>query len=190
MELRDRLGGVNIYLVGMMGSGKTTTGKVLAKRLGYGFVDTDAVITQVRQQSIREIFAREGEAYFRQLEQQVLAEVSSYHHLVVATGGGIVLSLLNWSYLRHGIVVWLHVPIAVLCERLAADAERPLLQEQPLEERLNQIMADRHALYAQADLELVIGQTDTPTKVCDRLWEALPSILKPIASDAPPKEPC
>ncbi len=189
MELQDRLGGVNIYLVGMMGSGKTTTGKVLAQRLGYGFVDTDAVITEIRQQPIRDIFANDGEAYFRQLEQQVLAHVSSYHHLVVATGGGIVLNSLNWSYLRHGIVVWLHVPISVLCARLASDDQRPLLQEQPLEERLMQLMAERQSLYAQADLELLVSATDTPATVCDRLWQTLPSILKPTASQAPP-EPC
>jgi len=190
MELQDRLGGVNIYLVGMMGSGKTTTGKVLAQQLGYGFVDTDAVITEIRQQSIREIFATDGEAYFRQLEQEVLAQVSIYHHLVVATGGGIVLQSMNWSYLRHGIVVWLNAPIPVLCQRLATDDQRPLLQEQSLTERLGQLMAERQSLYAQADLELLISATDTPTTVCDRLWQALPTILKPTVSDAPPAEPC
>lgn len=180
MELQKRLGGVNIYLVGMMGAGKTTTGRILAQRLGYGFVDTDAVITEFRQRPIREIFAQEGEAAFRELEQQVLAQVSSYHHLVVATGGGIVLNPMNWSYLRHGIVVWLHVPLAVLCQRLRQDQERPLLQEQPLEERLSELLQARQYLYAQADLELKITAEDTPETVCDRLWETLPNILKPI----------
>ncbi|MFN3680221.1 shikimate kinase [Thermosynechococcus sp.] len=180
MELQERLGGVNIYLVGMMGAGKTTTGRLLAQRLGYAFVDTDAVIAEFCQRPIREIFAQEGESTFRELEQQVLAQVSSYHHLVVATGGGIVLNPMNWSYLRHGIVVWLSVPLAVLCQRLRHDQERPLLQEQTLEERLGELLETRQHLYAQADLELNITAKDTPETVCDRLWETLPHILKPI----------
>lgn len=87
---------------------------------------------------------------------------------------------MNWSYLRHGIVVWLHVPLAVLCQRLRQDQERPLLQDQPLEERLSELLQARQYLYAQADLELAITAEDTPQTVCDRLWETLPNILKPI----------
>ncbi|NER06556.1 MAG: shikimate kinase, partial [Okeania sp. SIO3C4] len=108
------LQGVNLYLVGMMGAGKTTVGELLAKDLGYRFLDMDSLISQVAGKSINEIFADRGEAGFRQLETNVLAEVSSYKNLTIATGGGIVINPFNWSYLQHGIVVWLDVPIEVL----------------------------------------------------------------------------
>jgi shikimate kinase (EC 2.7.1.71) len=103
----DLLRGVNLYLVGMMGAGKTTVGRILAKKLKYHFFDTDAVIAQVANQSIADIFAEQGEEAFRELETQVLGQLSAYTNLIVATGGGIILRLTNWSYLHHGIVVWL-----------------------------------------------------------------------------------
>jgi shikimate kinase len=122
---------VNVYLIGLMGAGKTTTGKLLAQQLGYQFFDTDALVEQVAGRCISEIFAESGEAHFRDLETQVLAEISAYPRLVVATGGGMVLKPMNWSYLHHGIVVWLNVDPAHLAERLAADQSRPLLATTP-----------------------------------------------------------
>ena len=88
--LKQRLGGRSLYLIGIMGSGKTSTGRPLAERLGYGFVDADAVIEQVAGCSIPEIFQRQGEEEFRALEHQVLNSISQRHSLVVATGGGVV----------------------------------------------------------------------------------------------------
>ena len=90
VSLKGRLGGRSIYLIGMMGSGKTSTGRPLAKRLGYGFVDADAVIEQVANCTIPEIFERDGEEGFRLIESQVLNAISQRHSLVVATGGGVV----------------------------------------------------------------------------------------------------
>ena len=90
LSLKERLSGRSIYLIGMMGSGKTSTGRPLAKRLGYGFVDADAVIEQVAGCTIPEIFERDGEAGFRSIESQVLNAISQRHSLVVATGGGVV----------------------------------------------------------------------------------------------------
>ena len=92
---RQLLQGVNLYLVGMMGAGKTTVGNLLAQRLGYSFLDTDNLISQAAGKSINEIFATEGEAVFRELETNVLSEVSSYKNLTIATGGGIVVSQFN-----------------------------------------------------------------------------------------------
>ena len=91
-SLKQRLGGRSLYLVGMMGSGKTSTGRPLAEQLGYGFVDADAVIEQAAGCSIPEIFERDGEAGFRSLESQVLSAISQRHSLVVATGGGVVVT--------------------------------------------------------------------------------------------------
>lgn len=124
------LKGVNLYLVGMMGCGKSTTGRALAQQLGYGFVDTDDLITQLTGQAITDIFAESGEAHFRQVESKVLSEVAAHTKLVVATGGGIVLDKKNWSFLQHGLVIWLDVEPDQLWQRLQTDQSRPLLQNQ------------------------------------------------------------
>ena len=89
------LNGTNIFLIGMMGAGKSTVGKLLAQKLGYNFLDTDPLIEKCAGKSIPEIFAKDGEETFRDLEQQVLSQVSAYTRLVVATGGGIVMRSLN-----------------------------------------------------------------------------------------------
>ena len=91
------LRGRNLYLVGMMGSGKSQTGLPLAKELGYGFVDMDSVIEQLTKVSIARIFEEEGEEGFRTIESQVLKEVGIRHSLVVATGGGVVTFPENWG---------------------------------------------------------------------------------------------
>ncbi len=82
----DILKGVNLYLIGMMGVGKTTVGKLLAEEIGYRFVDTDEVIVKAAGKSINEIFAENGEAEFRQLESDVLAQVCAYTKLIISTG--------------------------------------------------------------------------------------------------------
>jgi shikimate kinase len=141
LSLKERLSGRSIYLIGMMGSGKTSTGRPLAKRLGYGFVDADAVIEQVAGCAIPEIFEREGEAGFRLIESQVLNAISQRHSLVVATGGGVVTKPENWGQLHSGIVVWLDVNRAQLIERLRDDStQRPLLQQPNPEAALDTLL--------------------------------------------------
>lgn len=179
MLTEDLLKGLNLYLIGMMGSGKSTVGKVLAEQLSYHFFDTDTVIQQASEQSITEIFATLGEPSFRELETQVLAELSAYTRLVVATGGGIVLQRMNWSYLRHGLVVWLNVPVSQLCDRLREDTTRPLLQGTDLEEKLNSILQQRQTLYAQADLCITVEPEESPEQLATRILEEIPSVLKP-----------
>ncbi|HLO52190.1 MAG TPA: shikimate kinase [Kamptonema sp.] len=173
----DLLKGVNLYLVGMMGAGKTTVGRWLAHELGYHFFDTDDLIAQVANQSIAEIFAREGEEAFRQLESQVLGELSAYKNLLVATGGGIVLRPMNWSYLHHGIVVWLDVPIETLCDRLREDNSRPLLQDGDSRVILQNILNQRQRFYAQADVRVAV-ESETPEAVGIRVIEELQKVLK------------
>jgi shikimate kinase len=169
MPLTDRLNGINLYLIGMMGAGKSSTGAELAQALGYQFFDTDAVIEAAAGQPIPEIFAHRGEAAFRQLESQVLAELSAYRRLVIATGGGIVTQQQNWSYLHHGIVVWLDVPPAILQNRLAGDRGRPLLQGQDWDAKLTRLLAQRHSLYAQADVRVEIGAADSVEVIVARI---------------------
>jgi len=176
--LKQRLGGRSLYLIGMMGSGKTSTGRPLAERLGYGFVDADAVIEQAAGCSIPEIFQRDGEAEFRALEKQVLSSISQRHSLVVATGGGVVTQQENWGLLHSGIVIWLDVVQEQLLKRLQSDKTvRPLLQTADPEAALNDLLAERKALYAEADLTVVIND-EPPEAVADGIVQLLPGLLK------------
>ena len=176
--LKQRLAGRSLYLVGMMGSGKTSTGRPLAERLGYGFVDADAVIEQAAGCSIPDIFDRDGEAGFRKLESQVLNAISQRHSLVVATGGGVVTQPENWGMLHSGIVIWLDVVPDQLLQRLNADSTvRPLLQTADPEAALNALLNERRPLYAEADLTVVIND-ETPEAVADGILQLVPSLLK------------
>lgn len=162
----------------MMGSGKTTVGRLLAKHLCYGFVDTDDVIVQVAGKSINQLFAESGEATFRQLESDVLAQVCSFTKLAIATGGGIVTRQENWSYLHHGLIVWLDAPAELLSRRLQADDTRPLLHDVDPQEKLRSLLEQRKPLYSQADLQITIHERETPEQIATRVIEAIPSILK------------
>ena len=177
-SLRQRLGGRSLYLIGMMGSGKTSTGRPLAERLEYGFVDADAVIEQAAGCTIPEIFERDGEAGFREIESQVMSAICQRHSLVVATGGGVVTQRKNWGLLHSGIVIWLDVMRDQLLARLRADAtERPLLQTPDPEAALDDLLAQRKPLYAEADLTVVIDQED-PATVANGILQLLPGLLK------------
>jgi shikimate kinase len=168
------LKGVNLYLVGMMGAGKTTIGRLLANQLDYQFFDTDAIIEQAAGMSITQIFAESGEEAFRQLETNVLAELSPYTRLAIATGGGVVLKPENWGYLRHGVVVWLDVPSDQLHQRLQNDHSRPLLNHpEPLKARLNALTTQRQHWYAQADVKITAQANESPTAISLRVMEAI-----------------
>jgi shikimate kinase len=178
------LQGLNIYLIGMMGSGKSTIGPLLTKHLGYGFLDTDATIEKLVGQSIAEIFQTVGEQEFRQIETQVLAEVSAYTRLVVATGGGIAIERKNWNHLHQGLVIWLDPHVDLLIERLQHDTTRPLLATaEDLQSKLNRILAERRHRYAEADIHIPIDRHLTTAEIIDRILIAIPTVLKtPIAT--------
>jgi len=183
----QRLAGLNVYLVGMMGAGKSAVGRPLAEALGYRFVDADSALEQAAGRSIPEVFASEGEAGFRELETAVLDGIASWHSLVVATGGGVVTRAVNWGHLRQGVVVWLDAPEAVLLQRLRADpTPRPLLAQSDPAARLAALLDERRPLYGQADLRVDQGD-EPPEVVARRVMEALPSILR--APTAPPQGP-
>ena len=176
--LRQRLEGLNLYLVGMMGSGKSTAGRHLAEQLGYRFLDADSSIEQVAGRSIPELFASDGEAGFRDLEAAVLNQIASWHSLVVATGGGVVTRPENWGQMQQGVVIWLDAPDALLLERLSADpTPRPLMQSEDPAQRLAELMGQRRPLYAQADLHIV-QDGRAPDQVAEQILEALPGVLK------------
>jgi shikimate kinase len=176
--MNNILQGVSIFLIGMMGTGKTTVGKVLAQQLGYRFLDSDALIEQITKQNVSEIFAKEGEQAFRDLETQVIAELSTYTKSVVATGGGVVLRSQNWSYLHHGLIVWLDAPVNLLEQRLAEDTSRPLLQASDLKQKLSSLSQQRRTLYEQADLCLKILPVQTPEDIAAEAIAKIPTILK------------
>lgn len=175
----DLLRGVNIYLVGMMGAGKTTVGRLLAKTLKYRFFDTDELIVRVANQSIAEIFDREGEEAFRELETKVLGELSAYKNSVVATGGGIVGRSMNWGYLHYGVVVWLDVPVDQLYARLGSDTDRPLLREGDLKSKLQSLLNERERFYTQADVRVCIRGGEKPEEVAARAIEEIKKVIKP-----------
>ena len=187
--LKGSLQGLTVYLVGMMGVGKTTVGELLAQELGYQFFDTDTLITQVSKKSISDIFAEEGEEVFRSIESRVLGEISSYTRLVVATGGGIVMAQQNWSYLQQGLVIWLDAPISLLMERLQSDRTRPLLQTPNPEQRLQEIFAQRQVMYAQADLKISLNNLQTPAIITAKIVELIPTVLRKTNDEINSKSP-
>jgi shikimate kinase len=177
------LQGLNIYLIGMMGCGKSTIGPLLATQLGYSFLDTDITIEKLVSQSITEIFQTVGEPEFRKIETKVLAEVSAHIRLVVATGGGIPIDRENWNHLHQGLVIWLDPSIDLLIERLQSDTTRPLLAtSEDLQSKLDLILAERRHRYAEADLRISIDRQLAPEEIVDRILTKIPTVLKtPIA---------
>ncbi len=186
-DLARRLEGLNLYLVGMMGTGKSAVGRPLAAALGYRFLDADTSVERVAGRSIPDLFAEVSEPGFRDLETAVLGQIASWHSLVVATGGGVVTRPENWGHMQQGVVVWLDAPPELLLSRLAADpSPRPLLQTADPESQLSSLLSQRQRLYAQADLH--IRQAGEPIEqVAEAVLAQLPTILK--QRQEPPQQP-
>ena len=175
--LKEKLGGRNIFLIGMMGSGKSQTGPVLAKMINYAFVDTDDVIEKASKQSISSIFEKDGEKVFRDVEKKVLKEISQHHSLVIATGGGLVTLPENWGILHQGIVIWLDLDLKRSIKRLESDKkQRPLLIGDDLAENFSQILESRKPMYLESDLRIEV-EDQSPYEVATMIAERLPSIL-------------
>ena len=175
--LKEKLGGRNIFLIGMMGSGKSQTGPVLAKMINYAFVDTDDVIEKASKQTISSIFEKDGEKVFRDVEKKVLKEISQHHSLVIATGGGLVTLPENWGILHQGIVIWLDLDLRRSIKRLESDQKRrPLLLGDNLAENFSQIYESRKPIYLESDLRIEV-EDQSPYEVATMVAEHLPSIL-------------
>lgn len=158
---------LNITFVGLPGSGKTTIGRQLARRLGLPFVDSDHVIEQRLGCSIREYFDREGEEAFRDVEQAVLDDLSAHHHGVLSTGGGAVLRELNRRHLhQRGHVIYLRTLPEDVFRRLRHDTARPLLQVDDPLQRLRSLHEARDPLYREtAHFVLETGRPSVATLV-------------------------
>lgn len=187
----DKLVGTSVFLIGIMGTGKSTVGAALAKAMGYKHLDTDELIRGVTKKTPAELFAELGESEFRAIESLILAEVAAYKNCVVSTGGGIVCERTNWMHLHNGVTVRLHGENELLAKRVLADGveKRPLLASEGGESddeseqmarvvaRIEKLLEARESMYKQADLTVPLGSRDdagAPVDVViDRILEAL-----------------
>lgn len=160
-----------IVMVGMMGAGKTAVGRALAARLSIPFLDSDAEIVQAANMSIAEIFARDGEAFFREKETQVIQRLLDTQRCVLSTGGGAFLSDVNRRHIHEmGVSVWLDADLDLLWSRVKGKDTRPLLRTEDPKATLTQIYNDRVPLYAKADLRV---QAHTTYSIDDMALEVL-----------------
>ncbi len=142
-----------IYLLGFMGSGKSSVGALLAQELGWPFIDLDSAIESGQGATVREIFEQSGEPFFRGLEQAALAEVSKKEPAVIALGGGTYAQKPNLDFIRKtgGVTIWLDSPIEELWQRCATMDNRPLFQDR---EGFARLYRQRQAYYRQAKFRI------------------------------------
>ena len=164
----------NIFLVGLMGAGKTSVGKLLAKRLGKAFFDCDQELERATGVKIPVIFEIEGEAGFRAREARMLAELASRRDIVLATGGGAVLNADNRKVLAgNGVVVYLRAVVADLWQRTRHDRNRPLLKTTEPRAKLEQLFAERDPLYRSVADVIVDTGSQSLGSLAQRLEQLL-----------------
>lgn len=145
----------NIVLVGFMGTGKSTVGRVIAQKLGFHFIDTDDVIEQTSKAKISDIFAEHGEVYFRDLESQAVESVALMKNQVVATGGGVVLRSSNIDLLRTGGPIFcLNATPKAIWDRVRSSRSRPLLRGPNPLKKIETLLDKRAPYYALADHQI------------------------------------
>ena len=169
----------NIILTGFMGTGKTTVGRLLAAELGYAFVDTDKLIAQRAGKPVSVIFAEDGEAVFRDWEAQIAAELAHEQRLVLATGGGLMLSERNADTLQEsGIVFCLTAKSKEIVKRVKQSGHRPLLDVDNPQERVEALLAEREAIYSH------YPQIDTNGRAPEKVVKEILKALEQEAGDA------
>jgi shikimate kinase len=172
----------NVYLVGLMGAGKTTVGKLLARRLRLRFIDADHEIEARCGVPIPLIFEIEGEPGFRQRELQALAELTALEGVVLATGGGAVISEQNRLRLaRGGTVVYLRATPEALYERVRHDRNRPLLATSDALGKLRQLFAERAPLYREVAHLVIDSAAQSPSALARQLFGKLQQAWKASA---------
>lgn len=143
---------MNIYLVGFMGTGKTSVGRLLAKQRKSNFIDLDELIELKEQRRIVDIFAKEGEPYFRKVEKKFLKTVATQKNFVVSCGGGVVLDKTNIALMKKtGKLICLCASSSEILKRVASSIHRPILNVAKPKERIELLMKLRAPYYAQAD---------------------------------------
>ncbi|WP_432381183.1 bifunctional shikimate kinase/3-dehydroquinate synthase AroKB [Duganella sp. P38] len=173
----------NVFLVGLMGAGKTTIGRILARKLGLTFIDSDHEIEARTGASIPWIFEIEGEASFRRREADVIRELSAQQGLVLATGGGAILNADNRAFLKaRGTVIYLRASVNSILQRTAHDKNRPLLQTADPRAKLEELMEVRDPLYMEiADLVIDTGRPNVQSMV-----QTILNQLESMACEAAP----
>ena len=166
---------MNIVLIGMRGSGKTTVGKILALKLGRDFVEMDELIVQRAGFTIPEIVASHGWEKFRDLEEEITGEVAGLDNTVNAAGGGVVTREQNIAKLKEsGVLVWLKASLDILLERIAEDNQRPpLVEGRTRWEDMDVTLAERKPLYQKATDLTINTEHKTPEEVVDLIVNLL-----------------
>ena len=174
-----------VVLVGMMGAGKTAVGRALAARLGVPFLDSDAEIEKAANMSIAEIFARDGEPFFRQKEAQVIERLLDEERGILSTGGGAYLAEGNRAVISDkGVAVWLNADLDILWSRVRHKDTRPLLRTPDPKATLTEIFEARVPVYRMADLAVEADAAFTIEEMAERVVEALltrPDVLEDLA---------
>jgi shikimate kinase len=166
---------MKIYLVGFMGSGKTTVGRELAARIDAPFFDLDELIEAAEQLSIKEIFAQRGEAYFRKRERDVLRSTKHLEGAVIATGGGTFTFDENVQFIQsEGLSVYLSAPYTLLRGRIGSKEDRPLFRD---DLSTHELFANRIRYYRMSDLTIEIREEETPAEIVERLVLELPKTV-------------
>ena len=163
----------NIFLVGFMGAGKSTVGKIVAEKLGYGFCDADKYIEEQAGKTITQIFADHGEDHFRDLESESTEALAEGTNQVIATGGGVVQRDRNWDAMKAGsITIYLRATVESVWERIKDDDTRPLLQVDNPIDTARELLNKRTSMYEKAD---IIIDTDnlSPKEVADQVLSKL-----------------
>lgn len=165
---------MRIYLIGFMGSGKTTVGEVLAERLQVPFFDIDELVESAEKTSIREIFAAHGEPYFRRRERDFLLMTRHLERAIVSTGGGTFTFEENIEFIQEsGISIYLSVPYETCLARVSvSSAERPMFHD---EMALRGLFKSRKHNYRRADLVLEVRENETPREIARRIEKLLPA---------------
>jgi shikimate kinase len=163
-----------IAMVGMMGAGKTAIGAALAKRLGVPFLDSDTEIEVAADRTVAEIFERDGEAFFREKESQVIARLLDSAPSVLSTGGGAYLAEANRRMIsERGVAVWLRADLELLWDRVRHKTTRPLLNTEDPKGTLTRIYEDRTPIYALADLIVEADPAYSIDDMTDQVFEML-----------------
>jgi len=160
---------MRVYLTGFMGSGKTTIGRLLAARLGVPFVDLDREIEAKAGMTVRQIFEREGEPAFRQMEAEALRGTLALPDVVVATGGGTMVFEGNFRLIRsNGLSVWLNPAFATIASRIGGrgKADRPLFRD---ETQALTLYRERLPAYRRADMTVDVAPNEGPEEVAARI---------------------
>ena len=156
----------NLVLTGMMGVGKSTIGRVLAKRLKLEFIDIDNIIEIKEKNNIKEIFENKGEEYFRKVEKKISIEEIKKQNLVIALGGGAFLDPLIRKEVKNSCIsFWLDLSIKLLLPRLKNNTKRPLLDHRKLEQSVNKIYSLRKKIYNESNFKIKCDTLDKDTIV-------------------------